>query len=233
MEDLKKNVELAIKLFEIGAFLDKTKSPDGNGFKLKLHDDNPEASLSPFYLNFRTPDNPKPGPLTPEIVDEIGQILCQEFIGLVHAGLVCHQVAGVPRAGDPLAEAFFRVWRSKKPSNCGIIKLGKEESPQGRRVTKIIRGDWDSGEIILLIDDLITQADSKLEAIETLKKAGLVVRDVLVLVDREQGGERVLKENGYNLHSVFKFSDLLVLYQYKNLIGQRVYEEIKSYLHNN
>ncbi len=31
------------------------------GFKLKLHETNPDEPRSPIFLNIRTPNNPKPG----------------------------------------------------------------------------------------------------------------------------------------------------------------------------
>eukprot|EP00983_Pelagomonas_calceolata_P083997 1156272-Pelagomonas_calceolata.AAC.10 len=38
---------------------------------------------------------------------------------------------------------------------------------------------------------------------------GLKVTDVVVLIDREQGGEAHLKKNGLALHAAFKLSQLL------------------------
>jgi len=223
---------LARKLFEIGAFLDKSRSPEGKGFKLKLHEKNSDAPLSPYYLNFRTPDHPtKSGPLTPEVIKEIGAVLYHRSLGLAY-----NQVAGIPRAGDPLAEAFFDILRSNSKRlsfGCGIIKLDKEESLEKRQVTKIKEGHWDPGERVLLIDDLVTKADSKLEAIEALEKNQLRVRDILVLVDREEGGVDVLNAKGYNVHWIFKFTDLLWLYRNEGLITQEAYKEIEDYLGGN
>ena len=45
--------ELALAWFNAGIFLDKSRSPQGKGFRLKLHEKNPDAPLSPFYMNFR------------------------------------------------------------------------------------------------------------------------------------------------------------------------------------
>ncbi len=219
--------KVGLALFDIGAFLDKTQSPEGKGFKLKLHDKNPEAPLSPFYLNFRKPDNPKPGPLTPEIIAEIGRSLYGETR---RKNLRYDIIAGVPRAGDPLAEAFAETHFSRRASQLPILKLGKRESKKGRQVTEIVGGKYDQGAIVLLVDDLITKAGSKLEAIEVLENAGLAVHDVLVLVDREQGGVQELKERGYSLHAVFGFSELLDLYLARGRINQALFDEITAYL---
>ena len=43
-----------------------------------------------------------------------------------------------------------------------------------------------------MLDDLVTTGGSKLEALAPLLDAGLKVKDVVVLVDREQGGKAEL-----------------------------------------
>jgi orotate phosphoribosyltransferase len=59
---------------------------------------------------------------------------------------------------------------------------------------------------VVLIDDIITDGASKLEAIAPLEEAGLVVRDLVILVDREQGGRELLAARGYTLHAVLTIS---------------------------
>jgi uridine monophosphate synthetase len=58
----------------------------------------------------------------------------------------------------------------------------------------------------VLIDDIITDGASKLEAIAPLEEAGLVVKDLVILVDREQGGRELLAARGYALHAVLTIS---------------------------
>ena len=53
--------EFARMLFALGAFQDRRASPQGRGFRLKLHERNPSAPLSPFYFSLRAADNPKAG----------------------------------------------------------------------------------------------------------------------------------------------------------------------------
>jgi uridine monophosphate synthetase len=40
----------------------------------------------------------------------------------------------------------------------------------------------------LLVDDVITRGDSKLEAMKPLHDAGLIIIDIAVLLDRQSGG---------------------------------------------
>ncbi|MGD2164935.1 MAG: phosphoribosyltransferase, partial [Anaerolineae bacterium] len=71
---------------------------------------------------------------------------------------------------------------------------------------------------------------SKLEAAETLEEASLVVDDVLVLIDREQGGAQDLAEKGYRLHAVLKLTDLLEALRASERITAEQHEEVLSYL---
>jgi uridine monophosphate synthetase len=58
----------------------------------------------------------------------------------------------------------------------------------------------------VVVDDIVTDGASKLEAIEPLEAAGLLVEDLVVLIDREQGGRERLAAKGYRLHAVLTVS---------------------------
>jgi uridine monophosphate synthetase len=74
---------------------------------------------------------------------------------------------------------------------------------------RCVEGAFQPGQTALLIDDLITHGQSKLEAIALLEEAGLKVKDILVLVDREQGGQEGLDARGYAVHSMMTLSQIL------------------------
>ncbi|MEI8096604.1 MAG: hypothetical protein WCG73_00670 [Candidatus Moraniibacteriota bacterium] len=219
---------LAHSLMDVGAVLTRDSihplvvtRGDERGFKLKLHEKNPDAPLSPIYLNLRIPSNPKAGPLTPEIVEMAAQCMHSfAFMNEIHY----NATAGIPHAGDPFAEIFSSI-----PFPSPLIKMGKEDAGEKRRIGAVV-GEVPKGETVLVIDDLVTAADSKIEAIASLEAAGLVVLDVMVLVDREQGGKEQLAGNGYTLHSVFTISELLDLYAGSGTITPELASEIKAYL---
>jgi uridine monophosphate synthetase len=72
-----------------------------------------------------------------------------------------------------------------------------------------IEGAYAAGEQAAVIDDLATTGGSKFEAIDKLKTAGLNVRDVIVLIDRQSGAREALVEAGYVLHAVLTLSQML------------------------
>lgn len=210
---------LALQLFEIGAV--KIARPDEEGFSLKLHELQPEAPKSPIYFNLRTADNPKPGPLTAEVLRAIVWQL--QFLS---RDLEYDLVVPVPNAGQPLAQGFveatpFRMRLERKPLvrmikyNRAIIGVRTEDIPHRRA---------------LLIDDVITGADSMLEAIVILERHGIVLDDCLALIDREQGGAAILREAGVVPHTVYLVTELLTLYVEQKRIEQSTANRVLAYI---
>jgi uridine monophosphate synthetase len=225
-------IGLALALMDVGAVLTSASDhplvierdgPNGKerGFKLKLHEKKPEEPLSPIFLNLRTPDNPKPGPLSPEIVDLSAR--CMREVQR-RARFEFDAVAPVPRAGDPFGSALARL--SGKP--CLQMNKVDQNGDGHRRVTSLV--NVDARGTAVLVDDLITEADSKKEAIDVLRKAGLLVRDVLVLVDRQQGGREELAKIGCVLHSVFTIGELLDIYVWEQRMDRETCSNIRAYL---
>ena len=62
---------------------------------------------------------------------------------------------------------------------------------------------------MVVLDDIATRGDAKLEAMGPLASAGLRVEDVVVLVDREQGARALLAERGVRLHAAVTLRELV------------------------
>ena len=60
-----------------------------------------------------------------------------------------------------------------------------------------------------MVEDLVTSGASVMETVEPLKSVGLEVKDVVVLIDRQQGGEARLAGNNLRLHAVLPLSRVL------------------------
>jgi len=192
-------------------------------FKLKLHEKQPDAPLSPIYLNLRTPEN-KGGPLTPKLVDQIGEVL---YSTSCRDSLRYHHIAGLPVAGDPFASALHCIVARR---DVGLLKLIKTEADGARSITGIREGGFAKGEHVLIVDDLVTKAETKLEGIRVLESNGLVVKDILVLVDREQGGSEELAKAGYTVHCAYTLSDLLEIYVSSLDLAPSKRDEVLEYI---
>jgi uridine monophosphate synthetase len=109
-----------------------------------------------------------------------------------------------------------------------LIYPRREVKAHGTR--RAIEGAFEPGETVLLVDDLITRGDSKLEAIAPLEAAGLAVRDVLVLVDREQGGGEDLAQRGYQLHAVLQLTQILEMLEESSRVTPAQHAQVLAYL---
>ena len=131
-------------------------------------------------------------------------------------------VAGVPFGGLHLATAFSL--RAKVP----LIYL-RTRRPKSAQ----IEGLYEPGQTVLIIDDLITGGHSIVDTAERLEKAGLQVRDAVVLVDRQQGGRQRLKRHGINLISVLTLEVALNYLMSSGRISEEWYRRSLDYLKAN
>jgi uridine monophosphate synthetase len=111
------------------------------------------------------------------------------------------RLAGLPYAAIPIATAISLA------GNYPMIYPRKEVKTYGTKAE--IEGEYHAGETAVVIDDLATTGGSKFEAIEKLTGAGLLVKDVVVLVDRQSGAKGALEQAGFNMHSVLTITQLL------------------------
>ena len=197
---------LALGLFDIGAIR-------FGQFRLKLHEKNPNAPLSPIYIDLRILRS------FPDVMDSAIKVYTE-----LTSGLKFDCYADVPTAATPIVAILSHNTRIP------MISPRKDEKKHG--IKRPIDGTFREGQVALLVDDLITLADSKLEAISALEENGLKVHDVVVLVDREQGGVRELKKRGYSCHVAFKLKELLKFYLEMAKITRDQYERTITYLEN-
>jgi uridine monophosphate synthetase len=136
--------------------------------------------------------------------------------------LVFDRLAAIPYAGLPVGTAVALQTRTP------LIYPRKEAKTYGTQRT--IEGRYHPGEIVVVLDDLISSGSSKLEAIKPLQNAGLEINDVVVLIDREGGGREELEARGLTVHSVFKLRDLLdILVQHERITCEQR-SEVENFL---
>ncbi len=74
-----------------------------------------------------------------------------------------------------------------------------------------IEGPFHPGEVVCLLEDVVTSGGALAEAVSALREAGLVVRNALCVVDREEGGADALARLGVRLHALYRAGGLLEL----------------------
>ena len=67
-----------------------------------------------------------------------------------------------------------------------------------------LEGPFEQGEIVCLIEDVVTSGGALAEAVAALREAGLVVRNAVCVVDREEGGADALARLGVRLRSLYR-----------------------------
>jgi len=72
-----------------------------------------------------------------------------------------------------------------------------------------LEGPFEQGEVVCLIEDVVTSGGALAEAVAALRDAGLVVRNAVCVVDREEGGADALARLGVRLRSLYRAGDLI------------------------
>lgn len=160
---------------------------------------------SPFYIDLRLLVS------HPKFLESVAGVYV-DMLGK----LEFDRIAAVPYAAIPIATAV------SLKENIPMIYLRKEVKEHG--LGKTVEGAFNPGEKVVVLDDLVTTAVSKLEVIEPLKQAGLVVEDVVVLIDREQGGKEELAKQGYKLHSFLGMLEMLDILLQSGRISLKTYD---------
>ena len=166
---------------------------------------------SPFYVDLRVVIS------FPDVLGSIGALIAAEV-----ARCGGDRIAGIPYAGLPLAVAASLAARLP------LIYPRREEKGYGTR--RRIEGLFEPGERVVLIDDIITDGASKFEAIQPLEEAGLVVKDLVILIDREQGGRGLLASKGYTLHAVLTISQCFDEWERSGLVDAGLLQRSRDFL---
>lgn len=153
----------------------------------------------------------------PDALRQAGEILAMRL-----RSLAFDRIAGIPYAGLPLGVAAALA------GGFPLCYARKEAKTYGTKL--LIEGEHQPGERVVLIDDVITDGGAKLEGAAPFQAAGLIVQDVLVLVDREQGGAELLARHGLRLHAAYTLRELLAALQEAGRISQQTCDRVMHYL---
>jgi len=166
---------------------------------------------SPIYIDLRRIIS------YPKLLEQIGAA----YLPLLK-DLKFDRIAGLPYAAIPIATAISLA------GNYPMIYPRKEVKTYGTKAE--IEGEYHADETIVVIDDLATTGGSKFEAIEKLADAGLVVKDVVVLVDRQSGAKESLAKAGYAMHAVLTIREMLDHWEEAGKVAKEKVEATRQFL---
>jgi orotate phosphoribosyltransferase/uridine monophosphate synthetase len=203
------NLDLAQALFDLG------------GVQFGAFELGPTAGRSPLYINPRV------------LISEPAML--RRVARLIHTQIQADRtrrrphlntfaaVAGVPMGGLHIATAYALE------SDTPLIYLRPPGS--GSHSNGEIEGRIVEGQSALVIDDLMTGGSSILSTCEQLERAGMTVRDAIVLIDREQGGIERLHERGCRVMPILRLKTMLNYYHAAEVIDDATYQRSIDYLH--
>ena len=128
------------------------------------------------------------------------------------------RIAGIPYGSLPTATGLALLL------NYPMIFPRKEVKAHGTR--RLIEGNFNPGEKVVIVEDILITGKSAMEGAEKLKSSGLLVEDVVVLIDHEGGVKDTMKNNGYHAHSVLTISEITSILYEAGRLNEAQYSEI-------
>lgn len=173
-------------------------------FKLK------SGQMSSVYLNLRKIIS------YPETLRAIAKAMWEK-IANCKFDLIC----GVPYTALPIATCLSLT------HDIPMIMRRKEKKDYGTK--QMIEGVYQAGQSCLIMEDVITTGSSIFETADDLTAADLIVSDVVVFIDREQGGRNHL-EKKFNVHTVFTITEILNTLLQSSLLNEKEHQHIEQFL---
>jgi orotate phosphoribosyltransferase len=212
LEEIEKRVWEEEKLFlmkQVGILLIKNNAIKFGDYILA------SGKKSPYYIDLRQTMS------SPITMDWIANAFTRIILNEIGRDKI-DKILGVPTAGVPFATVV-----SQKLS-LPLIYYRQARKEHG--VRKKVEGTLERNDRVLIVDDLITTGESVIEAAEVVRDQGGVVNELVVLLDREQGGQQRLRSSRIEPHVLFKISDAMTWLHQVGLISDEIYQMVRQYI---
>jgi orotate phosphoribosyltransferase len=125
-----------------------------------------------------------------------------------HLGAVVQEVEPeAVRIAGPALGAVALAASASMASGLPFIIVRDETKEYG--TANRIEGPHARGELVCLIEDVVTSGGALAGSVSALRDAGLVVRNAVCVVDREEGGADALARLGVRLRPLYRAGELL------------------------
>lgn len=170
--------------------------------------------VAPFYIDLRLIIS------SPHLLNLVIEMVSEQM-----KGLKFDRVLGVPYTALPIATGVCLA------KEIPMLMRRKEAKEYGTK--KLIEGVYKEGDRVLIIEDIITSGASLLETIQPLLEMKLNVQDLVVFLDREQGGKQKLEEKGYKVHAVMTISELFEILRHYGFVDQNTIDMALHFVRTN
>ena len=130
----------------------------------------------------------------PDILKALGTEFCKHLTDDVTL------IAGAELGGVALAAA------TAMEANLPWIIVRNSKKDYG--TSKMVEGVLKEGDVVLLVEDIVTTAGQILEAAKIITDAGATVKKIVCVIDRKQGGRENTEAAGYTFDSIITKDDL-------------------------
>ena len=111
------------------------------------------------------------------------------------------RIGAVALGGVPLAAV------ASVESGMPYVIARKEAKEYG--TANAVEGELEEGDRVVVVEDIVTTGASAVEAVEKLRAAGATVNEIIVVVDRQEGGRERVEEAGLNMHALTTAEELV------------------------
>ncbi len=119
-------------------------------------------------------------------------------------------VGGMTLGADPLVSATTVISHEVGRPLAGLL-VRKEAKGHGTGQYVEGLGNFEQGDNVAMLEDVVTTGGSLLKACERVKASGLNIVTVCTILDRQEGGREILKDAGYELLALFTREELVKL----------------------
>lgn len=155
----------------------------------------------------------------PEGVSLIGKLV---FEIIKNKRVKISAVGGLTMGADPIAISTIIAALNEKYPLKGF-SVRKEAKSHGKR--KLIEGNLEVSDKVVILDDVITTGSSTIKAIEAVSELGSKIITVVALVDRFEGGTEKIRKLGYDVQAIFTINDVLEPVKLKEVPSNAKYRE--------
>lgn len=170
---------------------------------------------SPYYVDLRlVPSYPHQfrkmvKQLQKEIIEKVGLENFDSFVSVPTGGLIIASALAIETV-KPL------IYVRSKPKDYGT--------------TKSVEGKIHEGLKVVMIDDVATTGGSVVNAIKSLKEAKIKIKDAFVIVNRMEGADKALEEQGVRLHSILDVLQITKVLNENNLVDDSILKRVEEQL---
>ena len=124
------------------------------------------------------------------------------------AGWVADAVGGLTLGADPVSYAIaYASALAGRPVRAFTVRKEAKAHGTGR----LIEGPFQSGDRVVVVEDVITTGGSALRAADAIRAAGGQIVGVLAVVDREEGGREAIEAAGMPVVALVRARDVVAL----------------------